>query len=420
MVVPRKSSKASSIIAALCIVVYIGAIAFGAVQIIISLGERHNLAEREFYDLADRATSSSVFLGFMSEAYQATIRDFMGASDTLLGVIITGSSGEYAFEKYGGSGIVWTADSPRFKTGIGYPGESLFLPLPIEGQRNVTIQATYGRIDYGFCQGVLRQTLLFILSALIVAFITLLVERTIKNRADYYKAESGGMNAGGINAGGNYADASAEGESAAFMPAAVMPTTFDPLPLNPAAKNSAQGDEEEDPKGLYKPRGNIGWDSYTNDRLSAELHRCSSFEQDLVFLAMELTGQKKVSDSLYNQFTDEAVSFFTMRDMIFGKGDNGITVIMPNTDLDQGMAKCEHFHSRLISKLQDFVASQGGAPKVELSIGLSSRSGRLIEADRLILEAYSALEKAVEDTVTHIVAFKSDPEKYREFIKTNY
>jgi hypothetical protein len=380
MGVPGKSSKISSFIAALCILVYIGAIAFGAVQIIINIGERQNLAEREFYDLADRATSSSVFLGFMSEAYQATIRDFLGASDTLLGVIITSSGGEYAFEKYGGSGIVWTADSPRFKTGLGFPDKPFFLPLGVEGQRNVTIQAVYGRIDYGFCQKILRQTLLLILSALIVAFITLLVERTIKNRENYSKAE--------LSA--NYSG-------------------------DAAAKHGVQsdGEKEEYPKGLYKPRGNIGWDSYTNDRLAAELHRCSSFQEDLVFLAMELTGQKKVSDSLYSQFTEEAVNFFTMRDLIFGKGDNGIAVIMPNTDLDQGLAKSEQFHSRLISKLQD------GSPEIELNIGLSSRSGRLIEADRLILEAHSALKKAMEDPLSHIVAFKSDPEKYREFIKTN-
>jgi hypothetical protein len=33
------------------------------------------------------------------------------------------------------------------------------------------------------------------------------------------------------------------------------------------------------------------------------------------------------------------------------------------------------------------------------------------------LEAGKALEKALGDPVSHIVAFKSDPEKYREFIR---
>ena len=404
MGVSGKSSKVSMFVAALCILVYIGAIVFGAVQIIINLGERQNLAEKEFYDLADRATSSSVFLGFMSEAYQATIRDFLGASDTLLGVIISSSGGEYAFEKYSGSGIVWTADSPRFKTGLGFSGKAFFLPLGIEGQRNVTIQANYGRIDYAFCQKILRQTLLLILSGLIVAFITLLVERTIKNRADYNKAKA---------SGDTTSAESSEWES----------QFDDPIPSNISVPSMAeydtQGEEGEEPKGLYNPRGNIGWDSYTNDRLAAELHRCSSFEQDLVFLAMELTGREKVSDSLFNLFTDEAVNLFSHRDLIFGKGDNGIAIIMPNADLNEGISRSERFHSSIISKLRELSGSRGGAPEIELNIGLSSRSGRLIDADRLILEAQSALEKAIADPVTYIVAFKSDPEKYREFIKSN-
>jgi hypothetical protein len=108
-----------------------------------------------------------------------------------------------------------------------------------------------------------------------------------------------------------------------------------------------------------------------------------------------------------------------MRDLIFGKGENGIAVIVPNIDLDQGISKSEQFSSRFISKLRELSASQSGTPGIELCIGLSSRSGRLIEAERLILEAQRALEKAMADPVSHIVAFKSDPEKYREFIKAN-
>jgi hypothetical protein len=249
-----------------------------------------------------------------------------------------------------------------------------------------------------------------ILSGLIVAFITLLVERAMMNRVDYYKAGSSGINADGTNADGTNADGTnADGTNADDINA-------DGIADDPYDYNSV---EEEDPKGLFNPRGNIGWDSYTNERLAAELHRSSSFEQDLVFLAMELKGAEKVNDSLYCKFTEEAVNFFTMRDLIFGKGENGIAVIMPNIDLDQGISKSEQFRRRLIPKLQELSASQNGTPWIELCVGLSSRSGRLIEADRLILEAQRALEKAMADPVSRIVAFKSDPEKYREFIKAN-
>jgi hypothetical protein len=35
-----------------------------------------------------------------------------------------------------------------------------------------------------------------------------------------------------------------------------------------------------------------------------------------------------------------------------------------------------------------------------------------------MFEAVEALSRAREDPVSHIVAFKSDPEKYREFVRS--
>jgi len=174
---------------------------------------------------------------------------------------------------------------------------------------------------------------------------------------------------------------------------------------------------DETPQGLFTPRGNIGWESYTHDRLNSELHRCASFEQDLVFLVMEFRNIEKISNGLYRQFADEAVSFFAMRDLIFEKGEKGLSVIIPSVDLEQGIAKSEEFHSKIITELPEFFRKTNTDPGTELCIGLSSRSGRLIEAERLMLEAARALEKALGDPVSPIMAFKSDPEKYREFIK---
>lgn len=383
----KNKMKISSVVAALCILVYIAAIAFGAVRIIAGSGERRDLAEKEFYDLADRASSSAVFLGFMSEAYQETLKEFIGASNVLLGIIITGSGGEYAFEREPGSGIVWAGDSPRFKTGAGIPEEPFYMPLRIEGQRNVTIQAVYNIIDYGLCQRVLKNVLFAVVIALLIAFVTLIAEMRQRKKAGPFRAD-------------------AAGEPAAFE--------REPEPVwddeREEPDSGGPDDSKQNPRGLYTARGNIGWESYTRDRLSSELHRCSSFEQDLTFITMEFSRPSP----FYRQFADEAVGFFSMRDLIFEKGENGISVIIPSADLEQGIAKSEEFRERIGARLPD--ASEGNT---ELCIGLSSRSGRLVDADRLMLEASRALEKALGDKTSRIIAFKSDPEKYREFIRQN-
>jgi hypothetical protein len=80
-------------------------------------------------------------------------------------------------------------------------------------------------------------------------------------------------------------------------------------------------------------------------------------------------------------------------------------------DLEQGLMNSEEFHDRVIKALPEFHEA-----KSDLCLGLSSRSGRLIDPERLLFEASQALKKALKDPASPIVAFKSDPEKYRAFM----
>ncbi|MDR2210474.1 MAG: hypothetical protein LBO65_03270 [Spirochaetaceae bacterium] len=166
------------------------------------------------------------------------------------------------------------------------------------------------------------------------------------------------------------------------------------------------------PQGLYSPRSSIGWEAYVQDRLTSEIHRCAASEQDLVVLLMECGEGVNCDGALYKKLAGEAVHFFNLQDLSFEKGERGITVIIPNADLEQGIIKAEEFHSRILKNCAGAIHS-----KNDFLIGISSRSGRLIEAERLLLEASKALEKAKIDLGTPIIAFKSDPEKYREFIR---
>jgi GGDEF domain-containing protein len=175
------------------------------------------------------------------------------------------------------------------------------------------------------------------------------------------------------------------------------------------AREPAPPKEDEGPHGLYSPYG-IGWEAYIKDRLAPELHRCTVDQQDLVFIIMEFKNPKKINDRMFNQFAEGVVNFFTNRDLIFEKGRRGISVIVPNTDLEQGLKQSEIFHEEVLQSL--FPNFQ----KTDLCIGLSSRLERIIDAERLIFETEKALKKALEDPKSPVVAFKSDPVKYRAFI----
>jgi hypothetical protein len=408
----NKTSVVSLIIASVCIVVYLAALVFAALRIYAGIEQRRIAAEQEFFDLADLASSAGV-LGFMDEAFIETINDALASSETLEGVIISGPGGEYAFEREQGAAVNWVNNSPRFKKRLDFSGQSLYLPLRIQGLRNVTIQAVAGAFDYGLLRDVLKHALIMILAALALSFFTLLIESLVG------KPANGGRRAfrtrdsapSGEDGGRLHEEPRSAGDAGLYGSETVVPRREEARADEPAPPRE---EESETPKGLYSPHGNIGWEAYTTDRLESELHRCAANEQDLVFIIIEFKSSEGLDMNFYNRLAQDAVNFFTLRDLIFERGERGIDVIFPNIDLDMGFAKSEEFHNRILSKYSGLFSS-----KTDLCIGLSSRSGRLIDAERLIFEASEALERALSDPVSHIVAFRSDPEKYRAFIASH-
>jgi hypothetical protein len=455
----KKSSVLTFSIALICIGVYVLALLFAAYRMYRSVNERQILAEREFFDLADLSAAAGV-LGFMDAPFQEAIQDRLQSSQTLQGVIISGPNGEYAFERKQGTVITWVGESPRFSTRFGISRNPFFSPLRIEGLRNVTISAVSSYIDYDQFLAVMKRTLLAVLAALTVAFITLVVE-TLRRRNRLPAGETrrapgpaqspAAEDISGFDFPGDDFDFPGEappdfsgpefpepdlGETDFAEPAEpdfgepelaeadfpepdfTEPDFAEPEFAGAAAentggnKNPPAGDPPSPaggPRGLYSPETKIGWEEYTLDRLASELHRCAAFEQDLTLIVIQC--REKPDRELYRELAERSVGFFNLRDLIFERKGGGITVIIPNSGLDQGFSWSEEFHNRVAAELPAYFPD----PR-DLCLGLSSRSGRLIDAERLLFEAAQALEKALEDPVSPIVAFKSDPEKYRAFI----
>jgi hypothetical protein len=439
-----KSSVPALIIAFLCIAVYAAVLVIGAYRFYVNVTDRRVTAEREFYDLADLASAAGV-LGFMGAPFQEAIQDGLEKSRTLEGVIISGPLGEHAFERERGAVIRWEGDSPRFVRRFGVSSTSA-VPLRVNEFRNVTISAGFSSIDPDYTITILKHSLVVILAALAAAFLTFLVESALagdrvpaggrrqRNRRpggydeeelgrgsdeDENKDQPAGGGAGNLK---NQEDSRKTQASSGFSDDSEASSGDFDIPdtdfssgaysrEDAAPREDGAPSEEESsllPQGLYAPSG-IGWEAYTKDRLESELHRCASFEQDLALMIVVFSGKDKLTGEQYKRLAGMAVSFFNLRDLIFEAGGRGITVILPNTDVDQGFARAEDFQNYLMPAFT-------GIP--DFRIGLSARSGRLVDAGRLYFEAEEALNKALGDPVSPVIAFKSDPEKYRAFLRS--
>ncbi len=132
------------------------------------------------------------------------------------------------------------------------------------------------------------------------------------------------------------------------------------------------------------------------NRLELELERAASFNQDLSLLIF--SGALDTEDNIRNSYTYE--------DLVFPLENGNVAVIEINKDLDTSLTLTEGF-------VKERIESYGSR---DLRVGIASRNGRLISAGRLLDEAVNALKKTDEEK--NIVAFRSDPEKYREYLKS--
>lgn len=185
------------------------------------------------------------------------------------------------------------------------------------------------------------------------------------------------------------------------------------LALTPVQKKVSPPPPDKEPAqaqsspGLYSPNTGLVWQDLLKERLDNELKRAASFDQDLVLGVIRITGMPDGLDP--GKIGRLLLDRFPFSDLAFEYGADGFAVIVPNADLDQGIAEFE----ALIPEVESLV---GDDTSVKTAIGLSSRNGRLLEASRLMKEAGKALSKAAEEQDSSIIAFRTDPSKYRDFI----
>ncbi|MCQ2240603.1 hypothetical protein [Treponema sp.] len=172
---------------------------------------------------------------------------------------------------------------------------------------------------------------------------------------------------------------------------------------------TSESTEEDAPKGLFCPETGFGWEEYMLTRLDSELLRSASSDQDLSLFSIRIPGIDWNSECGKN-ISKVILEKIKFNDLVFNYGEDGVSAIVQNQNTDQALVTAESLHDMLAN-----IVKEAGTD-LKISIGISSRSLRLISGSRLANESIEALNRAMADSDSPIIAFRVNPERYKDFL----
>ena len=187
---------------------------------------------------------------------------------------------------------------------------------------------------------------------------------------------------------------------------------FDPISAMEEENRETAKDTEEDILSFEDETETVSSAARPQALLEAELQtaisRSAQEEADLSLLIIRINPFREDADS-----TREVAAMLSERmgnqGVTYGYND-GFALMINNTNLDSALAIAQSLYGAMDKKLNE---DNSGS---RLAIGLSSRSERIITAQRLITEAEQAVLHAADDKDSPIIAFRVNPEKYREYM----
>ena len=151
-------------------------------------------------------------------------------------------------------------------------------------------------------------------------------------------------------------------------------------------------------------------ESQLNAALEEELVLAASSEQDFSVFVIKIENIPNEDDS-GNALSLCIKETASSNGTVFQFENDSYVLLLKNTSLDESLTVSETLYEKLnaLLKTQNLT--------VPVTIGISARTGRLISAERLFTEAFEARKHA--DNESPVIAFRVNPEKYRDFILNN-
>ena len=178
---------------------------------------------------------------------------------------------------------------------------------------------------------------------------------------------------------------------------------------NPVPYTISTNETSEINKNIYSEITGISKEISLATKLENDLVHATSSEQDLSLFIVKIPGLL-YSNEETKQIVNILLQQFLYRDTIFEFENDGFAVIKSDMTIEAAEEKADLIYKNIQELHLENPAF----------IGISSRSIRMLSAERLIKEAKEALNHAIEaKDESPIIGFHVDVEKYREYIKNN-
>lgn len=263
----------------------------------------------------------------------------------------------------------------------------------------MTVSSVYTVLDREVVFQFLRDGLLAALAFALLVLVALIA--SLKPAASNGSAEASKVDAG--PGGGESASSSDRHRKSPDSPGSEPVVAVDGRGEAGGVQAEPSAHEKGGPP-LVSPESGLSYEAHLTRRLDRELERAAENDLNLSLLMLYIADSRG-SPVGANMLGTLVLEHFPFEDLVFEYNEGTACAVLPGYELDAALRKAERMW-RLLRRhdLGSFHAR----------IGASSRNGRLVESERMIDEAVTALAKT--DKTANIVGFQPDPDRYRRYI----
>lgn len=203
-------------------------------------------------------------------------------------------------------------------------------------------------------------------------------------------------------------------------------TYFDDSVLNRPGSSSAESETENIPEEqeeenhqmefdfdapipAYSPVTGVKVQSSLKDELQESIDSTLKNNSDLTFAILKINGLDR-GNSISNKLLNLVKEDLESGSEIYEYNSDCYAIVVKDLNLNS----CVDIFDKIYQSTTDYL--KANEDDYEITIGLTSVTGRQVSADRLITEADQALSHAINDPDSPIIAFRANPSKFKEYM----